>query len=104
LACYQSNIGSRRAAGEVDFRGDQLNATGFGMAAAQRAPGVETNDELGSAKQRLGGTGFVELDVAENCFGAIPTPSQAELSETNVETCLSADEALERSAMLWHSG
>jgi hypothetical protein len=74
------------------------------VAAAEGPPGIETNNQLGRAQQRFGGAGFVELYMVEYSFGAIPTPSQAQLSEPDVEACLSADEALERGAVLRHSG
>ncbi len=100
----ETNTGPRGAAGEIDLRGDQLYAPGFGVAAAEGAPGVETNNQFRGAEQRFRGTRFVELNVAEHRFGAIPTPSQAQFGEAHVEARLSADEALERSAVLRHSG
>src|SRR3569833_3445286 len=74
------------------------------MTIAQCVFGVVFFVVFGSAQERLRGAGFVELDMAEERFGAVQAPPQAKHSEPDVETRLTANEPLERSAVLRHSG
>ena len=96
--------GARADALEINVGRDERDAACFELTAAQRAPGIEADDELRRSEQHAGASGLTQLDTAEDGFGAVPTPAQAELVEAYVEAGVGADQVFERGAMLRHTG
>ena len=88
---------------QIDIGSFESNAAGLEVSAAQRAPGVESDDQPGRTQQRTARVGLTELDLLEERFRAVPAPAHREAGEAYLESGLPADQLLERRAVLRHA-